>query len=183
MSYAMNSAKQIWEIVKPFTERLEVNKKHTLIHEGTFCETVYFIESGCVRSWFNQDGKDVSFQFFMSDTIITACDSFLFGEPSSFTYETLTPSIVHSIQASELKDIMDNNVSLKDIAFTLLSERLRHYQRLFLSRIKDTPQQRYEELVKQSPELIRAIPQHYIASYLGITSVSLSRIRCRNYPH
>jgi CRP-like cAMP-binding protein len=51
--------------------------------------------------------------------------------------------------------------------------------RLFLSRIKDSPRERYEELLREHPEIVRRIPQHYIASYLGITPVSLSRIRNR----
>lgn len=53
------------------------------------------------------------------------------------------------------------------------------YVNLFLSRIKDTPQQRYEKLLMEQPEIVAQIPQHYIASYLGITAVSLSRIRAR----
>lgn len=57
--------------------------------------------------------------------------------------------------------------------------RFSFYQHLFLSRIKNTPQQRYEELLKEYPNIIQRVPQHYIASYLGITPVSLSRIRNR----
>ena len=57
-------------------------------------------------------------------------------------------------------------------------ERFHVYQRLFLTRIKP-PQQRYEELLKEYPSIIQRVPQHYIASYLGITAVSLSRIRNR----
>jgi len=59
----------------------------------------------------------------------------------------------------------------------ILFQRMGNYARLFLSRIKDNPQKRYEDLLKNHPEIIRRIPQHYIASYLGITSVSLSRIK------
>lgn len=58
--------------------------------------------------------------------------------------------------------------------------RFRAYQQLFLSRIRLTPRQRYEELLRTRPDLLRRIPQHYIASYLGITPVSLSRIRARH---
>ena len=60
-----------------------------------------------------------------------------------------------------------------------LIDRFYSYQQLFLSRIRNTPQQRYEELLRTSPEIIRREPQHYIASWLGITPVSLSRIRAR----
>lgn len=58
-------------------------------------------------------------------------------------------------------------------------QRLMYYQKMFLSRIKNSPEERYKELVKQSPHILQRVPQHYIASFLGITSVSLSRIRNR----
>jgi hypothetical protein len=60
-----------------------------------------------------------------------------------------------------------------DISF----ERQRHYMNEFLSRIRDTPLQRYMNLLKERPHIVKRVPQHYIASYLGITSVHLSRIK------
>ncbi len=61
----------------------------------------------------------------------------------------------------------------------LLLRRFMHYAKLFFSRIKDKPAERYEDLIKNHPNILRRVPQHYIASYLGITPVSLSRIRNR----
>ena len=68
----------------------------------------------------------------------------------------------------------------REFLHEILFQRLEHYARLFLSRIRDTPEQRYKNLLRDHPEIIQRIPQHYIASYLGITPVSLSRIRNRN---
>jgi DNA-directed RNA polymerase specialized sigma subunit len=59
----------------------------------------------------------------------------------------------------------------------VLIERQLHYMKEFLSYIRDTPQQRYLNLLEQKPQLIQRVPQHYIASYLGISSVHLSRIK------
>lgn len=59
----------------------------------------------------------------------------------------------------------------------MILQRMGNYAKLFLSRIKDNPRKRYDELLKNNPEIIQRIPQHYIASYLGITPISLSRIR------
>lgn len=72
-----------------------------------------------------------------------------------------------------------SNLSLRLLYEEKIIERFSFYQHLFLSRIKNTPQQRYEELLKEYPNIIQRVPQHYIASYLGITPVSLSRIRNR----
>ena len=74
---------------------------------------------------------------------------------------------------------IESNPSLRLLYEEKIIERFSFYQHLFLSRIKNTPQQRYEELLKEYPNIIQRVPQHYIASYLGITPVSLSRIRNR----
>ena len=56
-------------------------------------------------------------------------------------------------------------------------ERTFDYMKHFISSIKDTPQQRYLNLLKEKPEIVKRVPQHYIASYLGVTTVHLSRIK------
>jgi CRP-like cAMP-binding protein len=67
----------------------------------------------------------------------------------------------------------------KELVEENIYQRLEHYFALFLSRIRDTPQQRYLHLLREHPVIVQRIPQHFIASYLGITPVSLSRIRSR----
>jgi CRP-like cAMP-binding protein len=176
----MNSTEQLWTAISPYAKKIKLSKKEVIIDEGTISDSVYYVESGCIRSWFNHNGKDVSVQFFLEGSFISSFESLMFDEPSPYTVESILPTTVYSVSKQTFKEHIANSSELKDAAFQMICQRLRHYQRLFLSRIKDTPQQRYQELIKTHPELIRRIPQHYIASYLGITSVSLSRIRCRN---
>jgi len=72
-----------------------------------------------------------------------------------------------------------DNLEYKEALNEIIFSRLTFYSRLFMSYIKNTPEERYKELLKTHPHIVKRIPQHYIASYLGITSVSLSRIRNR----
>ena len=174
------SREAVWKAIFPFVEEIMLPKKEVVIKEGAQSKQVFFIKSGCLRSWFNCDGKDVSCQFFLPGSMFGSFESMMFEEPSPYTYESILPSIVYTIPTSKFLEIMEGDPELKDAAFALICSRLRDYRRLFLSRIKDTPEQRYQDLISSHPELIRLIPQHYIATYLGITSVSLSRIRCRN---
>lgn len=181
MKLDIDKSKQIiWQAVSPFIEEVKLAKKQIVIHEGAQSKQVFFIKSGCLRSWFNRDGKDVSCQFFLPNSMFGSFESMMFEEPSPYTYESILPSVVYTIPTPKFLDIIEQDPALKDAAFTLICSRLRDYRRLFLSRIKDTPEQRYQDLIATHPDLIRLIPQHYIATYLGITSVSLSRIRCRN---
>ena len=93
--------------------------------------------------------------------------------------ESIELTEVSMIKRDDFYNLIEMIPSLRKKYEEKLIERFHVYQQLFLSRIKNTPQQRYEELLKERPDIIRRVPQHYIASYLGITPVSLSRIRNR----
>lgn len=158
---------------------LSVPARTVILEEGQTADKLYFIESGCLRLSFNNDGKDVSFQFFFPGSAVASFDSLYNRTPSMFAIESIEKSELLSIDGDAVMSLVHSDPSLRDEYERLLASRFHTYQQLFLSRIRDTPQQRYEELLKQNPEAVRRIPQHYIASYLGITPVSLSRIRKR----
>jgi CRP-like cAMP-binding protein len=84
-----------------------------------------------------------------------------------------------ALTKDDFRKIFTQYPEIKEGFTKILFMRMGNYARLFLSRIKDTPAKRYEDLIKEHPEILKRIPQHYIASYLGITPVSLSRIRNR----
>lgn len=106
-------------------------------------------------------------------------DSLYKGTPSLFSLESIEPSEVLFIKKEDFYKKIEGSPSLRKLYEEKIIERFSFYQHLFLSRIKNTPQQRYEELLKEYPNIIQRVPQHYIASYLGIIPVSLSRIRNR----
>lgn len=157
----------------------EIPAKTTLLQEGTISKTAYFIQKGCLRSWFNNNGKDITFQFFFEGEGVSSVESFRTNQPSLFSIESLEPCTIQSISKKDFQFILDNSPEIKEEIEGQTFQRLFFYQQLFLSRIKNTPKKRYEELLKLRPEILQRIPQHYIASYLGITPVSLSRIRNR----
>lgn len=100
-------------------------------------------------------------------------------EPSLFNLESIEPSELIAVDVDDLLRLKNSSAETREVFDQNIVERFRKYQLLFLSRIKNTPQELYEDLCNQCPDLIQRVPQHYIASYLGITSVSLSRIRRR----
>jgi CRP-like cAMP-binding protein len=155
-------------------------KKQILLNEGDICHKIFIIEEGCIRSWFNDNGNDVTFQFFFEGDIVCSFESLKNNLPSLYNIETITSVRLRVITKSELSKSLIQNNELKEIINDYLIQRLYHYQQLFISRIKNKPQKCFEELLTLHPDIFEKIPHHYIATFLGITPVSLSRIRSKN---
>lgn len=157
----------------------EIASKFILLNEGEIAKHVHFIKKGCLREWFNKDGKDITFQFFFEGQPVASIDSFVNCKPSLFTIESIEPSVLLSIGKDDFEGLLETYPAFNDQFHRFIFQRFRNYGQLFLSRIKDTPQERYKDLLNNHPEIIQRVPQYYIASFLGITPISLSRIRNR----
>jgi CRP-like cAMP-binding protein len=168
-----------WERFQNLFDEKEIHSKTILLQEGDTATHLHFIKNGCLRMWFNKEGKDITFQFFFESQAVSSVESFITGQPSIFTIESIEPSTIVSISSEDWKQMLQAFPEIKEGFQQMLFQRFRNYAQLFLSRIKDTPRERYEDLVKNHPEIIQRVPQHYIASYLGVTPISLSRIRNR----
>ena len=169
----------IWNAFADYFQEITLPARTLLLKEGEIAQNIYLIKEGCMRTWFNNDGKDITFQFFFEGQLVASIESFKNNSPSLFNIESIEPCKLKAISKVSFLDILLHTPSLKKEFEELLFQRLFSYQRLFLSRIKNSPEQRYQELLKEHPEILLRVSQHYIASYLGITSVSLSRIRNR----
>jgi CRP-like cAMP-binding protein len=171
---------QHWDAYISLHKRVEVPAKTILLHEGDVSKRSFTIEKGCLRVWFNNNGKDTTFQFFFENEGLASLESFRKNIPGMFTIETIEPCVLYVLEKKDYETIMAT--LSKDAIFlnemtNILVERQLHYMKEFLSFIRDTPQQRYLNLLQQKPQIVQRVPQHYIASYLGITTVHLSRIK------
>jgi CRP-like cAMP-binding protein len=165
-----------WDEYQHMFREIVVPPKTILMKENEISQNIYFVKEGCLRLWFSNDGKDITFQFFFENQGVSG----LMGRgPSIFTLESIEPCKIVILRIDDFEAILYKIPELKDMFMEVLMQRLESYSRLFLSRIKDSPQKRYEKLVDESPQILKRIPQYYIASYLGIAPVSLSRIRNR----
>lgn len=168
-----------WDKLNHFFTRQEVPAKTTLLQEGKISRTMFFIEQGCLRTWVNVNGKDITTQFFFEGDKVSSIESLITHQPSLYSIESIEPCVLQTMSQKDFQYILDNIPEIKKEFDEHIFKRFIQGQQHFLSHLKNTPKQRYEELTEQHPQIIHRIPQHYIASYLGITSVSLSRIRNR----
>jgi len=162
--------------------RLEVPAKTVLLEEGEISKKLFIIEKGCVRVWFNNNGKDLTTQFFFENQSVASIESFMKKFPSQAAVETIEPSVLWWIHKNDLDKILEEIKEipeLRDRLIDMLFQRTFDYMKYFVSFIKDSPAQRYQNLIKERPQIVQRVPQHYIASYLGVTTVHLSRIKSK----
>jgi CRP-like cAMP-binding protein len=159
---------------------MEVPGKTILLAEGRISKKAFWIEKGCIRTWFNSNGKEITFQFFFENEGVSSIESFRKKTPSQYSIETVEPCKLYWIHKKDMDMIlreMEKDPQNRDRFMNIMLERQFNYMRQFMSFIRDTPKQRYLNLLAEKPQIIQRVPQHYIASFLGITPVSLSRIR------
>ena len=173
---------QEWDIFQSHLQRLLLEKKELFVRSGEVCNHIALITSGSVRYYDFKDGKDITGYFSVENEMISSYKSFLTRGPSLSNIEALERTELIILSYQNLQQLLsDNEIGFKMERFgRLVAEYLCCcYQDRISSFITQSPEERYLDLLSKSSNLVRRIPQHYIANYLGITPVSLSRIRRR----
>ncbi|WP_026967859.1 Crp/Fnr family transcriptional regulator [Algoriphagus terrigena] len=159
-------------------EPIAVKKKKDLLVPGDVCRYVYFIASGAVRSYHvDEKGVEHIFQLSLENSWISDLESFFSQKPSNYYIESIEPSTLLRISYERLETLYAEVPKLERY-FRILFQRayLNALQRLN-STMWDTAEERYNDMIKENCSILQRVPQTYIASYLGITPESLSRIR------
>jgi CRP/FNR family transcriptional regulator, anaerobic regulatory protein len=161
--------------------RKEYLPKHYLLHKADeVCDKLYFIESGLVR-WFyySADGKDVTDSFGGENSFITAFDSFFQRKPSRYYIELLEDSTVYSMTYDDLESAFENFPEIERVGRLILIQILEQTLDKNAALQFNNARQRYEFITKKHPDLLQRVSLGHIASYLGITQETLSRIRAK----
>ncbi len=169
---------KIDEFIKHFASRT-IKKKTNLLSAGKIAKEIYFLKKGCIRLFYDKNGEDISAYFFTENMFAGAYDSFISQKPSRHSIETIEECEVLAISHRYFHQLLSDNPTLNELVRKILEERFVALHDLFTSQILDSPEERYLKLQRERPDLINRIPQHQIATFLGVTPVSLSRIRNR----
>ena len=170
------------DLVSIFADEISVPAKTILINADSFTYKLYFIKKGSVRVWYKNGNKEVTAELFLENKVFTSTESFLFDEPSMYIFETIEDSVLKYVTKENFDLFLSKTENVKDLFYqTLLKQSVAHI-RSTVNLLKVKPEERYKQFIAQEPNIINRIPLNIIASYLGITSVSLSRIRARKEP-
>jgi CRP-like cAMP-binding protein len=158
----------------------EIPSGTTLLSEGDIATKLFLVINGCLRTYFiKESGIEITSQFFIEGQMVASFESAMTGAPSRQYIDAVEDSIIGFIQITKFKKMISESGPGMYHFNKYLISRLIFYMNHHASFILDNPEKRYKKLLQDNPELVSRLPQQYIASYLGITPVSLSRIRTR----
>lgn len=155
-----------------------VNKGEILLKEGEYSDKSYFILKGCLRTYYILDGEEKTTAFYTELEGITP-HTLLSKKPSEYFIASLEDGIIIE-STPEMEKIGFEKFPKFETLCRILSEKLYLKQQMDFDEFKtSSPEKRYLNLIKQRPDLLQRVPQNQIASFLGITPQSLSRMRAR----
>lgn len=153
-----------------------VAKNEIIQQPGSLCRTIYFVRTGIARIYYFNKGIDITEHFSFSGDIIVRAESLFTNQPTPKGIQAMDPCELVCLDANKLESLYDQHRDIERLfRFIFESEHVNAIKRLESIQFK-TAAERYDDLM-QHTEIIKNIPLKYIASYLGITQVSLSRIR------
>jgi CRP-like cAMP-binding protein len=155
------------------------SKNEYLVTEGQRCRHIYFLEQGALRGFYNLDGKEITHWFAFEKDFVTSFHSFSTQQPAVENIQLLEGSILWAISKDRLTGLLNQ---YHDIERLLRIAYEKYYIRLedrYVNAQFKTATERYQTLLLQTPHIIERVPLGYIASYLGISQETLSRIRSR----
>jgi CRP-like cAMP-binding protein len=175
---------QIYLLPKPLKSQLMAifkeetfAKGHILIKANKIEPKLYFMKKGIVRGYSEFETGDITFWFGKEGDPVLSMKSYVKNEKGYENIELLEHSTLYCAQSDELKKLFNDEVRIANWGRILAEGELIKTEERLISRQLRTATERYQELLNNQPDLIKRVPLNYIASYLGITQVSLSRIR------
>ena len=155
-----------------------VKKGTVLLNEGQKSKDSYFVLKGCIRTYYVLDGEEKTTAFYTEMEALTP-PCVISKTPSEYYISCIEDTIL-TVSNSDMEVEVNSKFPNFEIMCRILSEELLAKQRIDFDEFKtSSPEQRYLNLLQKRPDLIQRVPQHQLASYLGIKPQSLSRLRAR----
>lgn len=152
-------------------------KNEIILSEGEVCENIYWIVKGLVRQFYYKNGKELTEYMATENTICMCIESLFREQPSKLQIMAIEPTILYCLPKAKLEAVAMKSVNIQILYRKILEESL------ILSQIHadmlrfESALDRYQKLVKRTPQLVLRAPLVYVASYLQMTPETLSRVR------
>lgn len=158
----------------------KVKRKEILLREGEICDFEAYIVKGCVRTFYiDENGSEVILQFSIEDWWFGDIGSFNDRTPSLLYIEALEDSELLILNPTRKEELLETLPHFERVFRLMLQRRISALEKRLIRTIARTAEDRYLDFIQQYPKIVQRVPQHYIASYLGMTPEFLSKVRKR----
>ena len=156
-----------------------LGKNEHLLTEGKTCRHLYFLEKGALRGYYSLEGKEMTHWFSFAPDFVTSFHSFITGKPAVESIQLMEGSVLWSISKEAAMKLMNQHHEIERLVRIVYENYYIRLEERFVNAQFKTAAERYQQLLQQAPHMLERVPLGYIASYLGITQETLSRIRGR----
>ena len=177
------------ELSKPDKQATDelINKLHTktyqkgayLLEDGEKCRKIFFIDQGLTKTYFNGKDKEFIMKFFPENSMFTVLDSYIQETASNYMILALETTTITFIYKSDLEELCTKHHSIETFFRELVSYASINMMKRISEMLEENATERYNHFVKENNQLLQRISLGDLANYLGITQVSLSRIRAK----
>ncbi|MDL2215169.1 Crp/Fnr family transcriptional regulator [Dysgonomonas sp. OttesenSCG-928-M03] len=157
----------------------EYGKGYCLLNADKVEKNIYFIKKGIVRAYIDSSDPEITFWFGKEGDTIVSMRSYVDARKGYENIELLEDCILYKLDVSSLNKLFTEDIHIANWGRKFAEQELLKTEERLIARQFKTASERYSELIQNDPELLQRIQLSYIASYLGITQVSLSRIRAK----
>lgn len=160
-------------------EKRTYSKNDIIFREGKISNEIYFVSKGCVRLFYNVDGTDKTAFFYTESQFICAGESYTFNIPAIENYQAVEPTEIFVFTKKKTEELLQKVPKLEVLARIATENELITSQKVIASFVTKSAEERYIELLNTQKKLFQRVPQQYIASFLGVSPETLSRIKAR----
>lgn len=169
-----------WQLLEPHLTQRVLKKNSLFTIEGKICKEIGFVLEGNMRHYYTRDGEEKTTYFYFENSFVTDYISCITGKPGLLSIEAMTKTTLIVFPYAVLKELY-NQSHVWERFGRLIAEYLgAGLEERMVGLLMLSPEERYHQLLSSNKQkILERVPQHHIANYLGITAVSLSRIRNR----
>jgi len=158
---------------------IEYSKGYRLLNADKIERNIYFIKKGIVRAYINSSDGEMTFWFGKEGDTVVSMKSYVNNQTGYENIELLEDCILYNLNTGALNKLFEEDIHIANWGRIFAEQELLKTEERLIARQFGTASERYAELIKNDPELLQRVQLSHIASYLGITQVSLSRIRAK----
>ncbi|MDX3916227.1 MULTISPECIES: Crp/Fnr family transcriptional regulator [Olivibacter] len=156
----------------------KLRKRQYLLQEGDISFYNSFIAKGCLRLYqVGRDGSEHILRFAIENWWISDYESYNSGLPSKYNIEALEDSLLLMIHRDKFEELVETIPAFKKLRETLDAKNFEVNQKRILSNISETAEEKYDNFIQSCPQIYSRVPLHMIASFLGVSRETLSRVR------